>query len=296
MHTRSRCTGGARGAAGPIAQLLSAPGDTIVEIGANVGTETVGFSDIVGTRGKVFAFEPLPDNLLALERTLPLLTNANVTVLPCAVGAVNETLHFAAPPASARSQGIGHIVGPEEQALGKITDHGDEVDWPVIEVECVTLDSRADELGRPAILFIDTEGAEVAVLRGGAQYIREHEPALVVEASPDHLIRQGTSVQELHATLHDLGYRSFLVSRLGLEPVVAPGSSLRPGDWLCLPPRQARSRPHAPAQASSHGSHAVPVGLNPLSRVRKIEPLRRSSRGQRPPRCKLPFPDDTLDA
>src|SRR5688572_17131794 len=37
-----------------IAKALAAPGDTIIEVGANVGTETVGFSDVVGASGRVF--------------------------------------------------------------------------------------------------------------------------------------------------------------------------------------------------------------------------------------------------
>src|SRR4051795_3060909 len=49
-----------------VALALCGPGDLIVEVGANVGTETVGFSDIVGAGGRVMAFEPSPPNLEAL--------------------------------------------------------------------------------------------------------------------------------------------------------------------------------------------------------------------------------------
>ena len=254
-----------------IALMLSAVGDTIIEIGANVGTETVGFSDLAGAAGRVFAFEPLPDNLLALDQTLPLLTYANVAVLPYAVGAVNETLQFAAPPPAARSQGIGHILGPEEEALGKIMDHGDEVDWPTIEVECVTLDSRADVLGPAEIVFIDTEGAEVQILRGGEQYIREHQPALVVEASSDHLVRQRTSVQELHSTLRDFGYQSFVVSRLSFDPIVAPDSGSEAQNWLCLPVERSDIVPALQRMLRRTALTPCVLGLNPLSRGRKTK-------------------------
>lgn len=42
---------------------LVKPGDTIVEVGSNVGTETVSFRDLVGANGSVHAFEPAPANL-----------------------------------------------------------------------------------------------------------------------------------------------------------------------------------------------------------------------------------------
>src|ERR1700737_4902683 len=45
------------------ARYFCKPGDTIVEVGANVGTETIGFADIVGVGGHVYAFEPLPSNI-----------------------------------------------------------------------------------------------------------------------------------------------------------------------------------------------------------------------------------------
>src|SRR5690606_10295851 len=50
-----------------IALAICEPGDTIIEIGANIGTETVGFADIVGGEGRVFAFEPFPDNVQSLK-------------------------------------------------------------------------------------------------------------------------------------------------------------------------------------------------------------------------------------
>src|SRR5688572_28766782 len=41
-----------------VAIAVTRPGDTIIEVGANIGTETVGFADIVGPSGRVMAFEP----------------------------------------------------------------------------------------------------------------------------------------------------------------------------------------------------------------------------------------------
>jgi len=218
-----------------VAMALSAPADTIVEVGANVGTETVGFSDLVGAAGRVFAFEPMPDNVAALAGTIPLMTYPNVEVLPFAVGEARTVLSFASPPPSARSQGTGHILGPGERHGGRVTYHEQEVDWPVIEVPCVTLDSQAERLGAAQLVFIDAEGAEVGIVRGGADYIRAHEPGLVVEVAPDHLTRAGTSVEELHETLSELGYETFAFRTLGFELLDAPDSSIAPCDWLCLP-------------------------------------------------------------
>jgi len=222
-----------------IAKALASPGDVIVEIGANVGTETVGFSDVVGATGRVYAFEPLPDNLEALSRTLPLTENDNVVLLPLAVGASAGTVRFAAPPPTARSQGTGHVLGPDERERGVVTYHERDVDWPMIEVEGVTLDSFADRLGPARIVFIDAEGAEVGILDGAKAYIGNHRPVLVLEACADHLVRQGATVERLHATLVELGYQSFAIRRVGLEPLTAPDAGVGAGNWLCVPESSA---------------------------------------------------------
>ena len=247
-----------------IALALSAAGDTVVEVGANVGTETVGFSDIVGPSGRVLAFEPHPENLISLRETLPLITHNNVTLLPFAVGAEHSTIRFAAPPATARSQGIGHILGPDESSRGIVTDHESDVDWPIIEVDCVTLDSYVDQLGPVRLVFMDAEGAEVSILRGAENFVCAHRPEIVVEAVPDHLARQGTSIEELYATLRSLGYVSFALRRLHLEALDHPNSSIDPLNWLCIPDARIAVASRVERLLRRCALSPCIMGLNPL--------------------------------
>ena len=84
-------------------------GDTIIEIGANIGTETVGFVDIVGNAGKVYAFEPLPSNYQALKNLVDLNQYPNLEIFPFAVGDRDENLYFKKPRA-AHSSGTGYLA------------------------------------------------------------------------------------------------------------------------------------------------------------------------------------------
>jgi hypothetical protein len=82
------------------AVALCEPGDTIVEAGANVGMETVGFSDIVGGDGKVVAFEPVPSSLDALRDSLLIARHRNVEMLPFALGDAELMARLEVPPGS----------------------------------------------------------------------------------------------------------------------------------------------------------------------------------------------------
>ena len=47
---------------------LVKPGDTVLDIGANIGALTLPLSDMVGPTGRVFAFEPHPQNFMLLKQ------------------------------------------------------------------------------------------------------------------------------------------------------------------------------------------------------------------------------------
>src|SRR5262245_51160298 len=126
-----------------IAQALAAPGDTIVEVGANIGTETVCYSDIVGPRGKVCAFEPVPGNAALLDENLSLSRFRNVEVFPYAVADACKPVRFALPKART-NLGDGFIASTEDQARADS-----------VEVECVTLDSMADRIGLVQAIFME---------------------------------------------------------------------------------------------------------------------------------------------
>jgi len=55
-------------------------GEIVVDIGANIGYYTLIFAKLVGTSGKVFAFEPEPHNFHLLQKNLKANSYQNVTI------------------------------------------------------------------------------------------------------------------------------------------------------------------------------------------------------------------------
>jgi len=218
-------------------------------------SETVGFRDIVGPQGKVIAVEPFPANVSALRGLVALNGWTNVEVLPLAIGEQAGIVSFMPPPDD-HSTGVGHIA----PASG-----GDGGSAQTIQVECATLDSLVAHLGSVRAVFCDTEGAELMVLKGARSVLREHQPALVIEASPKLLRRAGTSLETLRGLLRDAGYRPFVIDRLGVSPA---GDPLAPNaaNWLCLPEAQTDMARRCARMIRACALLPCVRGVNPLCR------------------------------
>ena len=61
------------------------PGDTVLDLGANIGYFTLLFAKLVGNNGIVFAFEPEPQNIALLTKNIKINNYKNVTLVPKAV-------------------------------------------------------------------------------------------------------------------------------------------------------------------------------------------------------------------
>jgi FkbM family methyltransferase len=118
-----------------IAKALCLPGDEIIEVGANVGTETIGFADAVTRSGKIHAFEPIESNLLALKEIIQLNNFNHVHIYPYAAGEIQEIINFVAPPTE--MSGVGHVLGETENPKND-----------VISVECYPLDMFSSKINR----------------------------------------------------------------------------------------------------------------------------------------------------
>jgi FkbM family methyltransferase len=136
-----------------------AQGAIVYDVGANVGFYTLLASRAVGSRGRVFAFEPLPRNLGYLRRHLTLNGISNATVVASAV---------------ADRVGTTGFTEGQNPSTGRVTATA------VLQVPAVSLDAFVYEQGQPApaVVKMDIEGGEAAALRGAARLLREARPVL----------------------------------------------------------------------------------------------------------------------
>ena len=139
----------------------------------------------------VFIFEPLPDNCRRIERLISLNPNLPIHLVKAAVGASDGSATFSTLDAT---------------SMGKLSDSPFQPDVrseKSITVDVISLDSwrRTNNVLPPNVMKIDVEGAEVMVLQGGLETIKESHPTLFIECHSRDLTR------DVCAFLAPLGYR-----------------------------------------------------------------------------------------
>lgn len=167
-------------------------GSVVFDVGANVGFYTLLASVLVGEEGRVFAFEPVPRNLLYLGEHLRLNGLGNVTVLEAAVLDRAGTARF--------DDSLG-------ASTGRVSSRGN------LEVLAVSLDEliAARRIPFPDFIKIDVEGAELQVLCGARSLLREARPTLFLATHSPEAHRESCDL------LRGLGYRLSTFGRESLE-------------------------------------------------------------------------------
>lgn len=209
-----------------VANAVCRPGDTIVEVGANVGTETLLFASVVGPTGRVVCFEPLPENVLILREQVELNGFQHVSLHAVAVSDRPGALRFI-PPAGDMNFGEGRVAGAQRPTGGPAAEE--------IEVPAVTLDGLRDsgELPAPRLITIDVQGVELLVLRGAERLIRDMRPYILLEIEQRWMSEHGISPNDLFKFFDRFSYGVYEIAKWGLREVV-PGL-VRDANWLCLP-------------------------------------------------------------
>jgi len=175
------------------------PGDTVVDIGANVGFLTRKFASLVGHQGKVLAFEPDPVTFDFLLYNTQRLTQVSVfqEAVSDRVGKMSFHLH----PTSGMSNSLVNAWD----------------DARTIQVSSSRLDTWAQDsaIGRVRLVKIDVEGAELLVLRGMQGILEGRSgPEVIFEFCPKNLGSKDVE-DGIFDLLSECGYALFLIEASG---------------------------------------------------------------------------------
>lgn len=155
-----------------IRRLLK-PGMVFIDIGANIGYFALMAAALVGPTGKVYAFEPNPDNCRMIEMSIKANDFENIELFPYAVA--EEKQQFNLDVGGTNSN--GRIIDFTPDAVpGQAT--------PIL-VEAVVLDDTLSDLERADVVKLDIEGAEPRAWQGMQNVVEKFRPILVFEFSPE---------------------------------------------------------------------------------------------------------------
>lgn len=138
-------------------------GDTVIDIGANIGYFTILLARLVGPEGKVYAFEPDPRNCHLLQRTIDRNGWTHVIMEQKAVS--NKAGEFL-------------LYQTESWAANALTPTGHV---GTVKVQVITLDEFLSNEGHIDFVKMDMDGSEPLAIIGMSQLI-QRSPGLRVLA------------------------------------------------------------------------------------------------------------------
>jgi FkbM family methyltransferase len=181
-----------------ILQATLKPGDSFLDLGANHGSYSLIAARLVGPGGAVIAFEPQPRLAALLRKSFAAngFRQARVVEAACGDRAAETTLFIPAVNSGTASlHGSYSALGDHHPVRVRLIRVDDEV-------ECPSLPGRV-------FVKVDTEGSDLAALRGAEKVLRCRRPTILFELNPTSAGAAGETVGELFEFLESTGYREF---------------------------------------------------------------------------------------
>ena len=175
-----------------------APGDTFVDVGANIGYYSLLASKRVGSSGRVIGIEACPAVFRQLRENVTRNRLANVRVVNVAVSDRKGVVQL--------FRGPDHNVGETSIFQGAGFEPGDSVDSAPLE-EIV----GREDLASARLIKIDIEGAERFVVPTLVPILRSSrvDLELIVEFHPQYLTEPGQRADDLIQMVNATGFCAY---------------------------------------------------------------------------------------
>ena len=196
-----------------VISLSLKPGGVALDIGCNIGLQSLRMSRIVGDSGKVISFEPLDYLRKKSKLNFQLNLATNIQLLPYALSDIDE---------NAYNQGTFSLLqessGDKTQTVDiRVGDHLEEI----------------KSLNKLDLIKIDVEGFEFNVLKGLSDTLLKLKPRIIFEYDKNYWDRNGEDIFECYKILTTLNYALYQISFVGCVLIVKP-EQITSGDLFCV--------------------------------------------------------------
>jgi FkbM family methyltransferase len=167
-------------------------GSNVLDIGANIGYYTLIFANLCGKHGKVYAFEPEPENFLILKKNIELNGYHNVILINKAVS--NKT-------------GKTKLYLSEYHHTAH-TIYNSNDNRPYIEIETITLDDFFINFKeRIDLVKMDVEGSEPGIIEGMSSLLQNNADIKIIsEYFPNAIMKYGKEPEEYLKIFENKGF------------------------------------------------------------------------------------------
>lgn len=214
---------------------LLAPGDTAVDVGANMGYYAGLMAARVGAKGRVWAYEPHPEIFKDLDAHAKAWRGqggdfAAVDARECAASDADGTAELFESEEFSANRGTASLEG----AVDHVTHERREATRKLV-IRTRRLDDELAGAGPVALMKVDVEGHEAAVFRGARTLLESGRVRHVVFEEHQGVPSPATEL------LVSMGYTLFKVGRkFGGPELTAPEASAELPVWL--PPNLLATR------------------------------------------------------
>lgn len=201
------------------------PGMIVLDVGAHHGLYTLLASKLVGSRGKVVAFEPSPRERRALRLHLMLNLCRNVTIQGLALG--NENADANLFVVEGRQTGCNSLRPPD--VFGATSP---------IRVRVTRLDHWLDsqKIAQVDFIKLDVEGAELDVLRGAQRLLdRRPRPVILAEVQDVRTQPWGYRATEIIQYLSRKAYKWMYLTDHGTLEGLELSANEFEGNFIAVP-------------------------------------------------------------
>ncbi|MFH1457235.1 MAG: FkbM family methyltransferase [Patescibacteria group bacterium] len=181
-------------------------GMNIIDIGANVGLYSIIAGKIIGTKGKIWAFEPSSDTIEKFKKNVILNKLENIKIEKCALGDEDDQM---IELVLEQGFGDGHRYLNKDFKKNKNIQEHEKI--KVIKLDTYFKDREKEKID---LVKIDVEGSELHVLKGAHEIIKNNANIVIIfEHAPDTFSRYGYFSKDVMDYLNNLGLKTYFFSK-----------------------------------------------------------------------------------
>ncbi len=185
-------------------------GDIFIDVGANIGYMSALGASLVGKRGEVHSFEPVPLCFNLLSKWVNFNKDFQICINNFALGEFQGT-------ANIKISNLQNI-GWNTMIPGWMLPHNIK---EIIKVNVIRLDEYIfnNNIKKISLIKIDVEGFEYPVLKGLSKYFAKEKnlPPIIVEISPTACLELGYKMRDLKDFMSKYHYKAFTLNGYNID-------------------------------------------------------------------------------